>query len=102
MSSHNPGLIHISRRRNLIVARPFGESSVDFVARPWIRTDAYWNVYWNVTREVKRRFDAEGISIPFPQQDVHVYDTGATPPILPEKASPNPARSDCLGTVPSA
>ena len=53
-----------------------GESSVDFVVRPWVRTDDYWNVYWDVTREVKMRFDAEGISIPFPQRDVHLYGTG--------------------------
>ena len=52
-----------------------GESSVDFIVRPWAKTDDYWNVYWDVTREVKRRFDAEGISIPFPQRDVHVYDS---------------------------
>jgi len=64
-----------------------GESSVDFVVCPWLRTDDYWNVYWDVTREVKLRFDAEGISIPFPQRDVHVYgtDTGAIPSILSEK-----------------
>jgi small conductance mechanosensitive channel len=76
-----------------------GESSVDFVVRPWVRTDDYWNVYWDVTREVKLRFDAEGISIPFPQRDVHVYDTGSgvTPPILSEKALPNPARSETHG-----
>ena len=76
-----------------------GESSVDFVVRPWVRTDDYWNVYWDVTREVKLRFDAEGISIPFPQRDVHVYGTGtrATPPILSEKAYPNPAPSKTHG-----
>lgn len=50
-----------------------GESSVDFIVRPWSRTDDYWDVYWDVTREVKRRFDEEGISIPFPQRDLHVY-----------------------------
>jgi small conductance mechanosensitive channel len=50
-----------------------GESSVDFVVRPWVRTDDYWDVYWDVTREVKMRFDREGISIPFPQRDVHVH-----------------------------
>ena len=50
-----------------------GESSVDFVVRPWSNTVDYWDVYWDVTREVKQRFDAEGISIPFPQRDVHVY-----------------------------
>ena len=49
------------------------ESSVDFIVRPWVRTDDYWDVYWDITREVKIRFDAEGVSIPFPQRDVHLY-----------------------------
>lgn len=48
-------------------------SSVDFIVRPWVKTDDYWDVYWDVTKEVKLRFDREGISIPFPQQDVHLY-----------------------------
>jgi len=50
-----------------------GESSVNFIVRPWTRTEDYWDVYWDLTREVKMRFDREGISIPFPQRDVHVY-----------------------------
>ena len=48
-------------------------SSVDFIVRPWVKTEDYWDVYWDVTREVKMRFDREGISIPFPQQDVHLH-----------------------------
>ncbi|MEN8185257.1 MAG: mechanosensitive ion channel family protein, partial [Myxococcota bacterium] len=50
-----------------------GDSSVDFVVRPWVKTEDYWPVHWSITREVKQRFDREGISIPFPQQDVHHY-----------------------------
>lgn len=50
-----------------------GESSVDFIVRPWVNTEDYWEVYWDITREVKIRFDAEGISIPFPQRDIHVH-----------------------------
>ena len=50
-----------------------GESSVDFVVRPWVHTADYWDVYWDITREVKMRFDREGIAIPFPQRDVHFY-----------------------------
>ncbi|MGL5048128.1 MAG: mechanosensitive ion channel family protein [Shewanella sp.] len=52
-----------------------GESSVDFIVRPWATPDDYWDVYWDITREVKMRFDAEGISIPFPQRDLHIYQT---------------------------
>ena len=51
-----------------------GESSVDFVVRPWVKIDDYWDVYWDVTKTVKLRFDDKGISIPFPQRDVHVYN----------------------------
>lgn len=50
-----------------------GDSSVNFIVRPWSKTGDYWAVYWDVTRQVKERFDAEGISIPFPQRDVHLY-----------------------------
>jgi small conductance mechanosensitive channel len=49
------------------------DSSVNFVCRPWVKPDDYWTVYWDITREVKKTFDAEGVSIPFPQRDVHIY-----------------------------
>lgn len=55
------------------------DSSVNFVVRPWTKTSDYWDVYWAVTREVKKRFDAEGISIPFPQQDVHLHEVKPKP-----------------------
>jgi small conductance mechanosensitive channel len=54
-----------------------GDSSVNFVVRPWCQSDDYWDVHWDVTREVKMRFDREGISIPFPQRDVHFYPAQA-------------------------
>jgi small conductance mechanosensitive channel len=57
----------------VIQLHELGESSLNFIVRPWSKTDEYWDVYWHVTREVKRRFDEEGISIPFPQRDVHIY-----------------------------
>jgi small conductance mechanosensitive channel len=53
-----------------------GDSSVNFVCRPWVKTDDYWDVYWDVTEAVKREFDAQGVSIPFPQQDVHLIPSG--------------------------
>jgi small conductance mechanosensitive channel len=56
-----------------------GESSVDFVVRPWVKTEDYWDVYWDVTRAVKMRFEAQGISIPFPQRDVHLHGVKAAP-----------------------
>ena len=55
-----------------------GDSSVNFVVRPWVETENYWDVYWDVTRSVKERFDAEGVSIPFPQRDVHMHQMPAT------------------------
>jgi len=41
--------------------------------RPWVKTADYWTVYSDVTEAVKLRFDEQGISIPFPQQDVHMH-----------------------------
>ena len=53
------------------------DSSVNFVCRPWAKTGDYWAVYWDITQQVKARFDEAGISIPFPQRDVHVYQHAA-------------------------
>ena len=62
----------------VIKLHELADSSVNFVCRPWVKPADYWAVYWDITREVKRRFDAEGVSIPFPQRDVHVYqESGA-------------------------
>ena len=57
----------------MIRVHTLGDSSVNFAVRPWVKTEDYWNVYWDITREVKMRFDREGISIPFPQRDVHLH-----------------------------
>ena len=48
------------------------DSSVNFAVRPWVKTVDYWGVYFDTTEKVKLTFDQEGISIPFPQQDVHI------------------------------
>lgn len=52
------------------------DSSVNFICRPWTKTEDYWDVYWDLTRKVKENFDASGVSIPFPQRDVHLYPQG--------------------------
>ncbi|RDV27547.1 mechanosensitive ion channel family protein [Alteromonas aestuariivivens] len=57
----------------VIEVNSLGESSVDFVCRPWAKTDDYWRVYWDLTKQVKLAFDEAGISIPFPQRDVHLF-----------------------------
>jgi small conductance mechanosensitive channel len=52
------------------------DSSVNFVVRPWVNTPDYWAVYFDAHETIKKRMDAEGISIPFPQRDVHLYRHG--------------------------
>lgn len=49
------------------------DSSVNFAVRPWVKTEDYWDVYFDLQETIKKRFDEEGISIPFPQQDIHLY-----------------------------
>lgn len=67
----------LSKPEALIKLHELGDSSVNFVVRPWVKTEDYWDVYWDLTREVKLRFDLEGVSIPFPQRDVHIYQESA-------------------------
>lgn len=56
-----------------IAVSELGDSSVNFVVRPWVNSGDYWGVLFDFTEAVKLRFDEEGISIPFPQMDVHVH-----------------------------
>ena len=53
------------------------DSSVNFVVRPWSKTSDYWDVYFDLHLQIKQRLDAEGISIPFPQRDVHLFQQQA-------------------------
>ncbi|MFH1525672.1 MAG: hypothetical protein ABIJ40_02990 [Bacteroidota bacterium] len=57
-----------------VIVCSLGESSIDFNVRPWINIADYWDVYFAITENVKLEFDKEGISIPFPQRDVHIYE----------------------------
>jgi small conductance mechanosensitive channel len=56
-----------------IAVSALADSSVNFVVRPWVKTSDYWSVTCALTEAIKKRFDQESISFPFPQQDVHLY-----------------------------
>jgi small conductance mechanosensitive channel len=57
----------------MIRVSELADSSVNFIVRPWTKTGDYWTVYWDLHRAVKEAFDANGISIPFPQTDMHLH-----------------------------
>jgi len=57
-----------------IAVSELADSSVNFVVRPWAKTTDYWGVKFDLTEAIKKRFDQDGISFPFPQQDVHLYN----------------------------
>jgi len=59
-----------------IAVSELGDSSVNFVVRPWAKVEDYWGLYFDLTEKIKKAFDANGISIPFPQRDVHLYQHG--------------------------
>ena len=79
----------------VVSVHELADSSVNFVCRPWVKTADYWDVYWDLTRTVKQRFDEAGVSIPFPQRDVHVYNA------LPQSSAPEPAKSETPGRAPA-
>ncbi|MEZ5385624.1 MAG: mechanosensitive ion channel family protein [Prosthecobacter sp.] len=92
-------LERIVREHEHVLAEPapairlheLADSSVNFIVRPWTKTANYWSVYWDLTERVKKAFDAEGISIPFPQRDVHVYQHAlpAKSPVRPVAEAPS-------------
>lgn len=58
---------------SLVVVGELGDSSVNFTVRVWCEAVNYWGIYFDMQEKVKLEFDQQGISIPFPQHDVHVY-----------------------------
>ncbi len=56
-----------------IALSELADSSVNFVVRPWVKSGDYWSVYFDTMEKVKKAFDANQVSIPFPQRDVHIY-----------------------------
>jgi len=62
----------------LVAVAELADSSVNFNVRPWVKSEDYWKVLYDVTEQVKLNFDAQQISIPYPQMDVHVRSSSAT------------------------
>ncbi len=60
-----------------IAVSELADSSVNFVVRPWVASSDYWGVKFELTEAIKKRFDQEGISFPFPQQDIPLYNQSA-------------------------
>lgn len=60
-----------------VAVSELADSSVNFAVRPYVNVDDYWGVYFDLTEKVKLRFDQEGISIPYPQQDVHMFQVNS-------------------------
>lgn len=58
----------------MIVVKALADSSVNFEVRAWVKTGDYWGVYFDTLEKAKKSFDAAGVSIPFPQRDIHVYE----------------------------
>lgn len=58
----------------VIAVHALADSSVNFTVRPWVKTEDYWSFYWHMTEQVKKQFDANEISIPYPQRVVHRAD----------------------------
>jgi small conductance mechanosensitive channel len=59
-----------------IAVSELADSSVNFVVRPWVKSEDYWDVRFDLTRQVKEAFDSQGIEIPFPQHVVHMATEG--------------------------
>jgi small conductance mechanosensitive channel len=56
-----------------IAVSELADSSVNIIVRPWVKTEDYWVVYFDLTEKIKTTFDSQGITIPYPQSDVHLY-----------------------------
>ena len=63
-----------------IAVSELADSSVNFIVRPWVKSGDYSGLKFDLTEAIKKRFDKEGISFPYPQRDVHVYKTWAVNP----------------------
>ena len=62
----------LNEPKPVVAVSELADSSVNFVVRPWTKSADYWAVLWDTTEAVKLKFDAAGISIPYPQMDIHM------------------------------
>jgi small conductance mechanosensitive channel len=69
--SNNPKILK-DPKPDILVSK-LAESSVDFEVRPWCKTEDYWDVYYSVIEDIKKKFVKENLEIPFPQRVVHTY-----------------------------
>lgn len=60
-----------------VAVHELADSSVNFAVRPYVKVEDYWSIHFDLTEAIKLRFDQEGISIPFPQRDVHLFQNGS-------------------------
>ncbi len=61
----------------IVAVESLGDSSVNFVVRPWVKTSDYWPIRWALIQAIKEKLDAVGVTIPYPQRDVHLYQSGS-------------------------
>lgn len=61
-----------------VAVSELADNSVNFVVRPWVNSGDYWDVHFDLIETVKLRFDDKGISIPYPQRDVHMFQPTTT------------------------
>jgi small conductance mechanosensitive channel len=69
----------LKKPKPLIVVKELGDNSVNLLCGPWTKSENYLTVFWDLMADVKMRFDAAGISIPFPQRDVHLHTLSGAP-----------------------
>jgi len=66
----------VNKKEILIAVSELGSSSVDIAFRVWVKSSDYWSVKFELLEIIKKEFDAEKISFPYPQRDIHVYNEG--------------------------
>ena len=64
----------------VVAVNELGDSSVDFVVRPWVKNADYWTTRWDLIEKIKLGFDERGFNIPYPTRDLHLYNEAAGSP----------------------